>query len=345
MNLKTDKLYPDSRVELKPFSARNYDKVMNIATLGFYCSFIHRAIREMNIKDGDKIIDLGCGTGRNACIMAKYLSDEGKITGMDVSSIMERQFNKKCAQHQNIAFIRQRIDLPFSISEQFDKIFISFVIHGFPHEVRQTVLKNVSNHLKPGGAFFMLDFAEFDMNAMPLLHRLIFKNIECKYAFDFIERDWKQILASYHFSGFEEFFFFKDYVRLLKAKKLHVRKENRIRIAIPTNDGINIFPKMLGMAKEIFIFEIEKGTQFKLIEKRNNPFAETMQHLKTLDVYDLIDDCTIIISAHIGKNGITRLQERGIKLFFRKGNIQGAVKQWISLNRQGILSKRANRRS
>jgi len=35
-----------------------------------------------------------------------------------------------------------------------------------------------------------------------------------------------------------------------------------------------------------------------------------MQHLKTLDVYDLIDDCSIIISARIGKKGITRLQER-----------------------------------
>jgi len=325
MNPKTDKLYPDSGVELKPFSARNYDTVMNIATLGLYRGFIHRAIRTMDIQCGDTILDLGCGTGRNACIMAKYLSDEGRITGMDVSSIMERQFNKRCAQHQNIAFIRQRIDLPFSLSEQFDKIFISFVIHGFPHEVRQTVLKNVSNYLKPGGAFFILDFAEFNMNEMPPFYRFIFKNIECKYAFDFIKRDWKQILASCHFYGFEEFFFVKNYVRLLKAKKLDINKENSVRIAVPTNDGINIFPKMLGMAKEMFIYEIENSNQFKLVEKRNNPFANTMQHLKTLDVYELLDDCSIVISAHIGKKGITRLQERGMKLFFWKGNIQEAV--------------------
>jgi len=37
MNLKTDKIYPDSGVELSPFSAKNYDKVMNIASLGLYC--------------------------------------------------------------------------------------------------------------------------------------------------------------------------------------------------------------------------------------------------------------------------------------------------------------------
>ena len=102
-------------------------------------------------------------------------------------------------------------------------------------------------------------------------------------------------------------------------------KKNSVRIAVPTNDGINIFPKMLGMAKEIFIYESENGTQFKLIEKRNNPFAETMQRLKTLDVYDLITDCSVIISMRIGKKGITRLQEKGMEIFFRKGNIQEAV--------------------
>ncbi|MEA3421533.1 MAG: NifB/NifX family molybdenum-iron cluster-binding protein, partial [Acidobacteriota bacterium] len=107
--------------------------------------------------------------------------------------------------------------------------------------------------------------------------------------------------------------------------KINSNKKDRVRIAIPTNDGINIFPKMLGMAKKMFIYEIENGTQFRLIEKRNNPYESTMQHLKTLDVYNLIDDCSIIISAHIGKKGITRLQERGVKLFFRKENIEGAL--------------------
>ena len=96
----------------------------------------------------------------------------------------------------------------------------------------------------------MLDYAEFNTNDMPPLHRFIFKKIECKYAFDFIGRDWKQILESNNFSDFEEFFFFKNYVRLLKAQKINSNKKDRVRIAIPTNDGMNIFPKMLGMAKK-----------------------------------------------------------------------------------------------
>ena len=217
--MKTDKIYPDSKIELKPFSAANYDKLMNVASLGFYRGFIRRAIQAVNIQPEDKILDLGCGTGRNACLMAKYLGDDGEIIGLDVSAIMEKQFNRKCADFLNVEFRQQRIDEPFSLFEQFDKIFISFVIHGFPHEVRQVILKNVFDHLKPSGALLILDYAEFDRNKMPLLFRYIFNTIECRYAFDFIGRDWKQILADFNFHDFKEHFFAQNYVRLLKAVK------------------------------------------------------------------------------------------------------------------------------
>ncbi len=109
------------------------------------------------------------------------------------------------------------------------------------------------------------------------------------------------------------------------AQKLTTNQKDRIRIATPTNDEINIFPKMLGMARYFLIYEIENSVEFRLIEKRNNPFEKTMQHLKTLDVYELIRDCSIIISSHIGKKGIKRLQEKGMKLIFRKGNLQEAI--------------------
>jgi predicted Fe-Mo cluster-binding NifX family protein len=98
-----------------------------------------------------------------------------------------------------------------------------------------------------------------------------------------------------------------------------------MKIAIPSNDGINIFTKMLGMAKYMYIYETENGDRFKLVEKRNNPYEKTMQHLKTLDVYNLIDDCSIILSAYIGEKGVKRLEKRGVKMFFSKGNIVEAL--------------------
>jgi len=213
------KIYPDSGVELNPFISKNYDKVMNIGSMGLYKRFIHRAIADMNIQEGDSILDLGCGTGRNAVLMAKNIGESGKILGLDISEAMEKQFTERFKNDDRMAFQNKRIDQIIDLQQQFDKVFISFVIHGFPHEVRENVIKNAYNHLKQGGAFYILDFAEFDMDKMPYFHKVIFKVIECKYAFDWIKRDWKQILSGYGFSDFEEHFYMKNYVRLLKAVK------------------------------------------------------------------------------------------------------------------------------
>ncbi len=213
------KLYPDSGVELNPFISKNYDKVMNLGSMGLYKRFINQAVADMNISSTDHVLDLGCGTGRNARLMYKYLGDKGKITGLDISREMEQQFLQKFKNTDNVIFVNKRIDTGFDLNEKFDKVFISFVIHGFPNKIRDEVIKNAYKHLKPGGAFLILDFAEFDMDKMPSLHRKIFQAVECKYAFDYIKRDWKEILKGYGFDHFEEHFYIKKYVRLLKAIK------------------------------------------------------------------------------------------------------------------------------
>ncbi len=213
------KLYPESGVELTPFISKHYDKVMNMGSFGMYHKFIARAIKDMGIKPADSILDLGCGTGRNAALMLQYLGDEGKITGVDLSPDMKKQFEDRFGGDKRISFLQQRIDIPLDLHDAFDIVFISFVIHGFPHEVRNAIIENAKKHLKPGGHFIILDFAEFDMDKMPALHRWVFKKVECPYAFDFIEKDWKQILNKLGFETESERLYFKKYVRLLTTLK------------------------------------------------------------------------------------------------------------------------------
>ncbi len=216
---KQERIYKDSRVELTPFSQKHYDSIINIASLGLYGSFIKKVIRSLNIKPEDKIIDLGCGTGRNACLMAKYLNQTGKITGLDISDIMKKHFDRKCRNYQNVNFIKQRIDQYFDLNEKYDKVFMSFVFHGFPNEIRKIIIQNTVNHLKKEGSLNILDYAEFDINSIPFHHRFIFNRAEgkCKYAYDYIKRDWKTILKDYGFDDFKEKYFGYNYVRLLTA--------------------------------------------------------------------------------------------------------------------------------
>ncbi len=102
-----------------------------------------------------------------------------------------------------------------------------------------------------------------------------------------------------------------------------------MKISIPTNDQKTIFPGMLGRSKGFAIYALDDSGHFRFIEWRENPYENTLQHNKTLDVYHLIDDCKVIIAAKIGKNGRAQLKEMGVELYFTQGEITSALDQFL----------------
>lgn len=210
----------ESKVEVVGFVARNYDFILNFFSLGTYYSFIKKAIGRMKISPTDHIIDLGCGTGRNSCLMVKYLSAEGKITGLEIGEEMIRQFEKKCQRFSNIEVKKMRIEQPVSFRAQYDKALLSFVFHGFPDDKKEVILNNVNQALRPGGQLFILDYSEFDFDKKPFWFRWIFQKFECRLALDYLKVDWKKRLTAQGFGNFEESFFYRNLIRLLKAELL-----------------------------------------------------------------------------------------------------------------------------
>ncbi len=133
----------DSKVEVTGAEARHYDLLMNLITAGTYPFFIRRAVRDMAIQPEDAILDLGSGSGRNACLMARYLSDRGRIVGLDIGAEMLAQARRRCRRLPNVTMEKQRIEESLSYDEDFDKVFISFVLHGFIQENRLSIVENV----------------------------------------------------------------------------------------------------------------------------------------------------------------------------------------------------------
>ncbi len=208
----------DSKVEVDGYEARHYDQLMNVISVGTYPFFIRRVVKEMNIQPRDEIIDFGCGSGRNICLMTRFISDQGRIVGLDIGSEMLEQSQSRCKKFPNVTINEKRIDELLHYENAFDKVFISFVLHGFIQEKRLQIIDNARRALRPGGYFFVLDYNEFDLKRAPLLVRLAFK-AECPLAADFIARDLQAILRNYDFDEFCVYQHYLGYIRLLSAHK------------------------------------------------------------------------------------------------------------------------------
>ena len=144
---------PLSKVEVTGFEARHYDLLMNVLTLGTYPLFIRRVVRDLHIQPQDHILILGSGTGRNACLMARYLSPRGRILGLDIGEEMLAQAQRRCQKLPNVSFEKRRIEQPLPYDKEFDKVFISFVLHGFPQEERLRIVGNAWRALRAGSEF------------------------------------------------------------------------------------------------------------------------------------------------------------------------------------------------
>ncbi len=208
----------ESKVEVTGFEARHYDTLMNVLSMGSYVPFIKKAISKMDIQPNDRILDLGGGTGRNSCLMAKYLGDKGSIVGLDIGKEMIEQFEKKCEKYPNVEIQNLRIDEPLPFENEFDKALLSFVFHGFPDDKKKNIVDNVKKALKPGGALYILDYNEFDLDKKPLIFRSVFKKFECPLALDYLKVDWKKRFTDWGFERFQEDYFYLKIVRLLKAE-------------------------------------------------------------------------------------------------------------------------------
>jgi len=209
----------DSKVEITGFEARHYDLLMNIITFGTYPFFIRRVVRDMGIQPNDAILILGSGSGRNACLMSRYLSDQGRILGLDIGSEMLEQAQRRCSHLPYAAFEKRRIEEHLPYQAAFDKAFISFVLHGFIQEDRLQVIDNVYRALRPGGQFLILDYDEFEPEQSSWPVRMAFRHVECPLATDFVRRDWQAILRKHGFGNLHVRRYYLGYIRLLAAHK------------------------------------------------------------------------------------------------------------------------------
>jgi S-adenosylmethionine-diacylgycerolhomoserine-N-methlytransferase len=137
-------------------------------TRKYYLLGRDRLLREMHVRSGERILEVGCGTARNLIILSRN-SPGAKLFGLDASSAMlETAATKANAAGAEITLKTAladdfTFDETFELEEKFDKVFFSYSISMIP-PWRESILNAIEN-LKPGGELFIVDF--YDQKALP----------------------------------------------------------------------------------------------------------------------------------------------------------------------------------
>lgn len=286
-------------------------------------------IKVLGIGVGQVVVDFGCNAGHYTIPAARVVGSEGTVYAIDQEKSAIDQL-MKTAQSEGLGNIipiissNPAIDLP---TASIDAVFIYDVLHYLNTDERKKLYQSVNTILKDNGILSV--FPKHNLSDSPMWHLAklsitnIIKEVEnCHFLL--VQKDEKRLIHDDYFET---------------GMIINFKKSN-LKLAVPSNDGKNIFTGMLGRALKFLIFEIDLEGNYQLIEKRPNPYAQTMQHLKTLDVYNLIDDCSVILSSKIGKKGIERLEQRNMILVFREGNIRKQISDVL----ENEISDLSNRR-
>ena len=107
-------------------------------------------IESAAVRAGDRILDIGCGTGKLTLELAR-LVPQGFVTGIDPSEDMLQKALAVSAGAANLKFIRGHAqDMGFV--ESFDLAFSNSALHWIKKpEDQQAVLRNTFRALSPGG--------------------------------------------------------------------------------------------------------------------------------------------------------------------------------------------------
>lgn len=142
-----------AKTEFDDFSTI-YDKFNDFISLKTHKHVKTKALRLLNVRGGDKVLDLCTGTG-DVAIILKKLAPNALVTGVDISTNMLEIAKKRTSQ---IEFIKADVcELPFA-EKTFDVAVTAFGLRNVTE--REKAINEISRILKNGGKFLHIDFSK-----------------------------------------------------------------------------------------------------------------------------------------------------------------------------------------
>ncbi len=130
-----------------------YSDVYDALFKRFFYPRIKHAINYMDIKPGDRILDVGVGTGLALSEYPKFCT----VVGIDLSTAMLKKAKKKIREnsYKNINVLSMNAEMVGFEDDTFDKVFISHVVSVVPDPY--TVMDEVKRVCKNNGQIVIVN--------------------------------------------------------------------------------------------------------------------------------------------------------------------------------------------
>lgn len=117
----------------------------------------------LDVRDGDKVVDVGCGFGDTAVQFAERVGDSGSVVGMDCCEAFMEFGRKEVTEKgiDNVSFIEADVQA-YPFEGEYDFCFSRFGTQFFENPVMG--LRAMRRSLRPGGRMTMIVWRAIDDN-------------------------------------------------------------------------------------------------------------------------------------------------------------------------------------
>jgi demethylmenaquinone methyltransferase/2-methoxy-6-polyprenyl-1,4-benzoquinol methylase/phosphoethanolamine N-methyltransferase len=179
--------------------ARLYDLLGAILMLGRGPAMRERTIALARLVPGERVLEVGCGTGEIALRAKARTGPTGSVAGIDPSPEMIAVSRQKAARaNLDIDYrVAGAEALPFT-DATFDVVLSSLMMHHLPEDLKPCALAEIRRVLKPSGRLLIVDFTEPTsrlgrLQPVWLIHRRLPSNV----------RDLPKLLEAAGFAAIE----------------------------------------------------------------------------------------------------------------------------------------------
>ena len=141
---------------LTPF----YDRVNNL--LGYGKSFKRMALELSEIGDGEKVLDVGCGSA-TLLIEAKTRYPNSDFVGLDpdkqILQVAQRKLERAGVKARLMQGFAQELPFP---PASFDLVISTLIFHHLSAPVKKEAIREIYRILKDKGRFLLADFGQPD---------------------------------------------------------------------------------------------------------------------------------------------------------------------------------------